>query len=90
MANYWQLSHKRNTTGSGNDLITRISPHTEAQVATGLSNDLPLGSKSSVSSSSFEIVPATEIPETALLEFYHQMFPERAAFLANHWRWLVR
>jgi GNAT superfamily N-acetyltransferase len=40
--------------------------------------------------SDFDLVPATEIPEAALAKFYERMYPERAAFLTQHWRWLYR
>jgi len=38
----------------------------------------------------FDIVPAAEVPASALEAFYEKMFPERAEFLKRHWRWLYR
>ncbi|MCI0627042.1 MAG: GNAT family N-acetyltransferase [Acidobacteria bacterium] len=38
----------------------------------------------------FQIQPATEIPAAWLEDSYQRMFPERAAFLRSHWRWLYR
>ncbi len=37
-----------------------------------------------------QIKTAAEIPVAALEDFYDQMFPDRAAFLKLHWRWLYR
>lgn len=33
---------------------------------------------------------AGEVDEKALAQFYEQMFPDRAEFLKQHWRWLYR
>jgi GNAT superfamily N-acetyltransferase len=90
MQNYWRLSHKQNSPENGGDLMNRIASLAETQVATAPANELLPSSQPSVSRSSFEIAPATEIPEAALIQFYRQMYPERAAFLAEHWRWLYR
>ena len=38
----------------------------------------------------YEIVPATGVPAPCLNAFYETMFPERAEFLKQHWRWLYR
>lgn len=37
-----------------------------------------------------EIRTASDVEENALQRFYVEMFPERAAFLGKHWRWLYR
>jgi GNAT superfamily N-acetyltransferase len=38
----------------------------------------------------YEIVPATSVSAPCLNAFYEMMFPERAEFLKQHWRWLYR
>jgi GNAT superfamily N-acetyltransferase len=38
----------------------------------------------------YQIMPATEVPLRALEDFYEQVFPNRAQFLKQHWRWLYR
>jgi len=37
-----------------------------------------------------QIWDATEVSQPMLEEFYDRMFPSRAAFLKQHWRWLYR
>jgi GNAT superfamily N-acetyltransferase len=38
----------------------------------------------------YEIKRATAVPAAALNRIYDRMFPERAEFLKEHWRWLYR
>jgi GNAT superfamily N-acetyltransferase len=39
---------------------------------------------------SYEIVPATEVPESALTQFYHRVYSTHATFFADNWRWRYR
>ncbi len=59
--------------------MTALANHTGAAVAPAI-----------ITRAHHEIAPVTQVSETALAQFYQRMYPERAAFLTAHWRWLYR